>query len=174
MILTLERDSIENIKLPGSSRVWLFGAQRTLTDAEVVSIQGQMVDFVSGWQAHGKGLTADFCLLHRCILIVAVDESKEAPSGCSIDKVFHLLQSQKEKFDLDFFQRTLVWAMHNDEICILNKEEVQAGLDSGEMNGEMKVFNMLSDRLGELTLGGMMLPLKESWIAPKLKFTYER
>ena len=59
MILTLERDSIENIKLPGSSRVWLFGAQRTLTDAEVVSIQGQMVDFVSGWQAHGKGLTAE-------------------------------------------------------------------------------------------------------------------
>ena len=173
MILTLERDSIENIKLPGSSRVWLFGAQRTLTDAEVVSIRGQMVDFVSGWQAHGKGLTADFCLLHRCILIVAVDESKEPPSGCSIDKVFHLLQSQKEKFDLDFFQRTLVWAMHKGELCIFNKQEIQAGLDSGEMNGEMKVFNMLSDRLGELTSGGMMLPLIESWIAPKLKFTHE-
>ena len=132
-----------------------------------------MVDFVSGWQAHGKGLTADFCLLHRCILIVAVDESKEAPSGCSIDKVFHLLQSQKEKFDLDFFQRTLVWAMHKGELCIFNKQEIQAGLDSGEMNGEMKVFNMLSDRLGELTSGGMMLPLIESWIAPKLKFTHE-
>ena len=60
------------------------------------------------------------------------------------------------------------------ELCIFNKQEIQAGLNSGEMNGEMKVFNMLSDRLGELTLGGMMLPLKESWIAPKLKFTYER
>lgn len=154
--------------------MWLFGAQRTLNDAEVLSIQGQMVDFVSGWQAHGKGLTADFCLLHRCILIVAVDESKEAPSGCSIDKVFHLLQSQKEKFDLDFFQRTLVWAMHKGELCIFNKQEIQAGLDSGEMNGEMKVFNMLSDSLMELTSGAMMLPLIESWIAPKLKFTHER
>ena len=154
--------------------MWLFGAQRTLNDAEVLSIQGQMVDFVSDWQAHGKGLTADFCLLHRCILIVAVDESKEAPSGCSIDKVFHLLQSQKEKFDLDFFQRTLVWAMHKGELCIFNKQEIQAGLDSGEMNGEMKVFNMLSDSLMELTSGAMMLQLIESWIAPKLKFTHER
>ena len=174
MILTLERNSIENISLPGSSRVWLFGAHRALTDAEAAAIQGQMVDFVSSWQAHGKGLTADFCILHRCFLIVAVDESKEAPSGCSIDKVFHLLQSQKEKFDLDFFQRTLVWGMHKGELCIFNKQEIQAGLNSGEMNGEMKVFNMLSDRLGELTSGGMMLPLIESWIAPKLKFTHER
>ncbi len=141
---------------------------------EANSIQRQMIDFVSGWQAHGKGLTADFCLLHRCVLIVAVDESKEAPSGCSIDKVFHLLQSQKEKFDLDFFQRTLVWAMHKGELCIFNKQELQAGLDCGEMNGDMQVFHMLSDRLGELKSGGMMLPLKESWIAPKLKFTHER
>lgn len=171
--MTLERNSIENISLPEISRVWLFGAQRRLTEAEAVSIQGQMVYFVSGWQAHGKGLTADFCLIHRCILIVAVDESKEAPSGCSIDKVFHLLQSQKEKFDLDFFQRTLVWAMHKGELCIFNKQEIQAGLYSGEMNREMKVFNMLSDRLGELISGGMMLPLRESWIAPKLKFTHE-
>lgn len=170
----VERNSIANINLPESSRVWLFGAQRTLTSIEMGSIQAQMTDFISSWQAHGKGLTADFCLIHRCILIVAVDESKEAQSGCSIDKVFHLLQSQKEKYDLDFFQRTLVWAIRNDEICIFNKHQIQAGLDSGEINAEMMVFNMLSDRLGDLKSGGLMLPLQESWIAQKLKFTHER
>ncbi len=171
--MTPERNPIENILLPGSSRVWLFGAQRTLTDAEAVSIQGQMVDFVLGWQAHGKGLTADFCLLHRCILIVAVDESKEAPSGCSIDKVFHLLQSQKGKFDLDFFQRTLVWILKGDDICILNKSEIQVGLDSGEIDSNTSSINMLASNLGDLKKGGLALPLADSWIAPKLKFTHE-
>ena len=153
--------------------MWLFGAQRTLTDAEAVSIQGQMVDFVSGWQAHGKGLTADFCLLHRCILIVAVDESKEAPSGCSIDKVFHLLQSQKGKFDLDFFQRTLVWVLKGNDICILNKLEVQAALDSGEIHRDAPTMNMLAQSLGDLKKKGLTMSLSDSWIAPKLKFTHE-
>ncbi|GDX49633.1 hypothetical protein LBMAG26_04920 [Bacteroidota bacterium] len=168
------RNSLSAIKLPDSSRVWLFGAQRILTEIEEISIHRRLLDFIAGWQAHGKDLTADFCIIHRCVLVVVVDESKEAPSGCSIDKVFQLLQSQKEKFDLDFFQRTLVWAMHKGELCIFNKQEIQAGLDCGEMNGDMQVFNMLSDRLGELKSGGMMLPLKESWIAPKLEFTHER
>jgi len=172
--LTLERNSIENISLPGSSRVWLFGAHRTLTDAEAVAIQGQMVDFVSGWQAHGKDLTADFCLLQRCVLVVAVDESKEAPSGCSIDKVFHLLQSQKEKFDLDFFQRTLLWIFKGDDICILNKSEIQAGLDCGEIDGNTPTINMLASNLGDLKKSGLALPLASSWVASKLKFTYER
>jgi hypothetical protein len=133
-----------------------------------------MVDFVSGWQAHGKGLTADFCLLQRCVLVVAVDESKEAPSGCSIDKVFHLLQSQKEKFDLDFFQRTLLWIFKGDDICILNKSEIQAGLDCGEIDGNTPTINMLASNLGDLKKSGLALPLASSWVASKLKFTYER
>lgn len=97
------RNSLSAIKLPDSSRVWLFGAQRILTEIEEISIHRRLLDFIAGWQAHGKDLTADFCIIHRCVLVVVVDESKEAPSGCSIDKVFQLLQSQKEKFDLDFF-----------------------------------------------------------------------
>ena len=138
-----------------------------------MSIQGQMVDFVSGWQAHGKDLTADFCLLQRSVLVVAVDESKEAPSGCSIDKIFHLLQSQKEKFDLDFFQRTLLWIFKGDDICILNKSEIQAGLDCGEIDGNTSTINMLASNLGDLKKSGLALPLASSWVAPKLKFTHE-
>jgi hypothetical protein len=171
--LTVDRNSLESLALPDSSRVWLFGAHRILTETEVLSIQRQMVDFVSGWQAHGKDLTADFCLLQRCVLVVAVDESKEAPSGCSIDKVFHLLQSQKEKFDLDFFQRTLLWILKGDDICILNKSEIQAGLDCGEIDGNTPTINMLASNLGDLKKSGLALPLASSWVASKLKFTHE-
>lgn len=173
MILTVERNTLELVALPDSSRVWLFGAQRILTADEASSICQELSGFVSGWQAHGKDLTADFCLLSRCVLVVAVDESKEAPSGCSIDKVFHLLQSQKEKFDLDFFQRTLLWILKGDDICILDKAEIQAGLDCGEIVGNTPTINMLASNLGDLKKSGLALPLANSWIAPKLKFTHE-
>ena len=83
--------------MPDASRVWMFGAQRFLTPDEANHLQAEMSHFVSGWQAHGKDLLAGFWLLLNNVLVVAVDESKEPPSGCSIDKVFKLLKSQQEK-----------------------------------------------------------------------------
>jgi len=171
--LSSERNSLEQLTVPDSSRVWLFGAQRLLSDKEFASIQNELSGFVFAWQAHGKNLTADFCVLNRCVVVVAVDESKEAPSGCSIDKVFHLLQSQKEKYDLDFFQRTLVWVLKGNDICILNKLEVQAALDSGEIHRDAPTMNMLAQSLGDLKEKGLTMSLSDSWIAPKLKFTHE-
>ncbi len=167
------RNSLNAIKLHDSSRVWLFGAQRILTEIEEISIHRRLLDFIAGWQAHGKDLTADFCIIHRCVLMVVVDESKEAPSGCSIDKVFQLLQSQKEKFGLDFFHRTLVWIFKGDDICILNKNEIQAGLDCGVITDNTMTVNMLANNLGDVKMNGLRLTLGDSWIAPKLKFTHE-
>ena len=152
----------------------MFGAQRLMSEEEIQHLNHSLADFVSSWQAHGNPLTADFCILHRCVIVVAVDELQEAPSGCSIDKVFHLLQSQKEKYDLDFFQRTLVWLIHENDLCVLNQQKVQAGIDSGEIHPNTLAIHMLANRLGDLKNGGIALPLSESWIAPKLKFTHER
>ena len=172
--MNIQRDSLDAITLPDSSRVWMFGAQRLMSEEEIQHLNHSLADFVSSWQAHGNLLTADYCILHRCVIVVAVDELQEAPSGCSIDKVFHLLQSQKEKYDLDFFQRTLVWLIHENDLCILNRQEVQAGIDSGEIHPNSLAIHMLANRLGDLKNGGIALPLSESWIAPKLKFIHER
>lgn len=89
--------------MPDASRVWLFGAQRVLTPSEASNLETEMSQFVSGWQAHGKDLLAGFGLLFHSVLVVAVDESKEPPSGCSIDKVFKLLQLQQRKKRFGFF-----------------------------------------------------------------------
>jgi len=145
-----------------------------MSEEEIQHLNHSLADFVSSWQAHGNPLTADFCILHRCVIVVAVDELQEAPSGCSIDKVFHLLQSQKEKYDLDFFQRTLVWLIHENDLCVLSRQEVQAGIDSGEIHPNSLAIHMLANRLGDLKNGGIALPLSESWIATKLKFIHER
>ena len=145
-----------------------------MSEEEIQHLNHSLVDFVSSWQAHGNPLTADFCILHRCVIVVAVDELQEAPSGCSIDKVFHLLQSQKEKYDLDFFQRTLVWLIHENDICVLSKQEIQADIDSGKIHQNTLAIHMLANRLGDLKNGAIARPLSECWIAPKLKFTHER
>jgi len=85
--------------LPNQSRTWFFGASRILTPKEIETLREDLHSLVSNWKSHGTRLSAGFEILHESIIIVAVDESIESPSGCSIDKVFGLLKDQ----DVDFF-----------------------------------------------------------------------
>ena len=153
--------------MPDASRVWLFGAQRVMTPSEASNLETEMSQFVSGWQAHGKDLLAGFGLLFHSVLVVAVDESKEPPSGCSIDKVFKLLQLQQEKNGLDFFQRTLIWARFENDLRIFNQHSLLAAVQQGEVQLDTPVVNMLAPNLGAVRSAGW-IPLNESWIAKKI------
>ena len=153
--------------MPDASRVWVFAAQRWLTVEESASLHSEMTAFVSGWQAHGKDLLAGFALLFDCILVVAVDETKEPPSGCSIDKVFHLLKMQNEKWQLDFFQRTLIWAWIGKELCRYDYPSLLQALKEGEVAMNTPVLSTLPASLGNFR-NKKFIPLSDSWVAKKL------
>lgn len=153
--------------MPDASRVWVFAAQRWLTVEESASLHSELTAFVAGWQAHGKDLLAGFDLLFDCVLVVAVDETKEPPSGCSIDKVFHLLKMQNEKWQLDFFQRTLIWARVESDLCIYNGESLLQAFHQGDVNFDTPVVNMLAPTLGDVRNAGW-IALNDSWIAKKI------
>lgn len=155
-------------QMPDTARIWMFGAHRKMTVQEVQSLSAEMATFVSGWQAHGKDLAADFVILWDAVLVVAVDESKEPPSGCSIDKVFQLLKLQQEKNQLDFFQRTLIWSVIHNDLRIDTPETVALALQSGDVDFNTPVINMLSPHLGDLRSQGLVA-LSQSWIAKKLQ-----
>lgn len=153
--------------MPDASRVWVFAAQRWLTVEESASLHSEMTAFVSGWQAHGKDLLAGFDLLFDCVLVVAVDETKEPPSGCSIDKVFHLLKMQNEKWQLDFFQRTLIWAWVGKELCRYDYPSLLQALKVGEVVMNTPVINTLPTTLGNFR-NKNFISLSDSWVAKKL------
>ena len=91
--------------LPDSSRIWLFAADRVLSESESEALQQDLMMFVAEWQAHGADLTAGFELRYGACLVIAVDESQAAPTGCSIDKAFRLLQRFGSEHKMDFFNR---------------------------------------------------------------------
>lgn len=154
--------------LPESSRVWMCGAQRRITAAELESLRIQLQQFVNGWQAHGVDLVAGFEILLDAVIVVAVDENQEPPSGCSIDKVFNLLKLQHEISQLDFFQRTLLWTLKGDDLCILDQKAVLEAYQMGEIEASTSVVNMLPKDLGELRRS-FWIPISDSWIGKKLK-----
>jgi hypothetical protein len=100
-------------------------------------------------------------------VVVAVDETKEPPSGCSIDKVFHLLKSQQEICGLDFFQRTLLWVQDGVDLCIYNPGTLKEKYEAGLLTDDSLVVDMLPNNLGVLR-EGLWQPLSESWIGRRL------
>lgn len=155
--------------LASTSRIWIFLSDRLLTEEEEAQLSNELNNFVLGWQAHGVDLVASAEVLHNSIVVIGVDEHKEPPSGCSIDKAFKLLKSFGESNAIDFFNRLLLNISYCNSAKIVTREQVQELIDQKEIAGETLVFNTLAQNLGELR-DTTYLSLTASWMAPKLKF----
>ena len=82
--------------LPDSSRVWIFGSDRELTEEGTKALLAGVDAHLEDWKAHGAPLTVSREWRDGRFLVVAVDQSTAGASGCSIDGLFRTLQ-QLEK-----------------------------------------------------------------------------
>ena len=101
------------------SRVWVYQADRGLTDQEVVFIKQRLLDFCNNWKAHHAHLKSSYQVLHNRFMILLVDEQQLDASGCSIDSSVALIKSIEEELSLDLFNRTVVAYEVEEEILTL-------------------------------------------------------
>ena len=87
------------------SKVWVYTADRILSDSEVTLLQSQANLFVKEWAAHGVGLKAAALVYKNRFLILAVDESEANASGCSIDSSVKFVKTAALELKTDFFNR---------------------------------------------------------------------
>jgi hypothetical protein len=75
-------------QLPDDARLWIFPAERSLSEAEQAQLSTAVDRFIGQWGAHDVPLTAGRELRYDRFLFVAVDQRTAGPSGCSIDALF--------------------------------------------------------------------------------------
>ena len=143
------------------SRMWFYGLQQPLTDAQAEVLRELMNDFVGQWKAHGAQLAAAYRLVGNQCLILAVDERQQQATGCSIDKSVHLLMEFGQQYGIDFFNRMLVFTADENGIQAYTPTALQAALVGGQIAPETPVMHTLAPTLGASGTG--MIPLKESW-----------
>jgi len=149
--------------LPKESRVWFFGASRILDNVEVDLLKSDLDALTSNWKSHGAAISAGFEILHESIVIVAVDQSVESPSGCSIDKVFNLMKSN----DIDFFNRNLIWRPYCNTTEIHTIESFKNAFQNGEIMEDSLVINSLVENLGQAR-DHLYVPLIKHWAFNKI------
>ena len=148
------------------SRMWFYGLKTPMSAAQTKELRGIMDEFVGGWKAHGAQLAAAYRIIADQFLIIAVDESQQQATGCSIDKSVHLLQEFGAKHHLDFFNRMLVHVMENGAFASYSTSELKTAIAEGNIGPKTQIMNTTAATLQESGMG--TFDLADSWAAKYL------
>ena len=135
--------------LPGHGRLWVFPANRTLTDVEARACLEVVDEFLASWAAHGVPLKSGRELREGRFLLVGVDVDAETPSGCSIDALVNRLR--------DFGGELGVTLIDHAPVSF------RALAADGGIGPDVPVFDTTLTRVEQARAGALERPATETW-----------
>ncbi|MCZ4319808.1 ABC transporter ATPase [Aequorivita viscosa] len=148
--------------LPDDSRVWIYQANRKLSDAEVAEITELTNDFLTKWTAHGAELEAALEIKYNRFIVIGLNQANASASGCSIDTSVHFIQSLQEKFDVDFLDKMNVTFYSGEYIAYKPLADFRKMAKDKSVSKNTVVFNNLVNTKAEY-LENWEVPAHESW-----------
>ena len=145
-----------------NSRVWVYQANRKLTDAETQDIQRRLNNFATGWTAHNNQLKAAAEVRYNRFLILIVDETQAGASGCSIDKSVNFIKQIEKEFNINLLDRFNLAYREGNEVLSDPRHDFEEMVKQGAINSDTIVFNNLVQNLNELQTK-WEVPFKDSW-----------
>ena len=149
--------------MPDNARVWIYQADKKLTDTDKIHIKDHGKSFCEAWAAHGAPLKCSFKIFHDQFLIITVDESYNMASGCSIDASVHFVKQLENDLQISFFDRSKVAFVLNDEVFLEPLSKLKSKVEEGAIQADTITFNNLVSVKGELDKT-WMVPAKSTWL----------
>lgn len=148
--------------LPGHSRIWIYQANRKLSDSEVEEITVATQEFVENWAAHGTSLEASFLIKYNRFIILAVNQDIQAATGCSIDSSVQFIQSIENKYQIDLLDKMNVTYKTGEFITFKTLLEFKQLAKNKSVSENTIVFNNLVNTIEEWQ-DFWEVPASESW-----------
>lgn len=148
--------------LQDSSRIWVYQSNRELTDDEIEQMSLKLTEFVNEWTRHGDDLKASFSIKYKHFVILAVDESFNQVSGCSIDASTHVFKNFEKEYNLDLLNKLNTAFKEGDHINIVSLADFQKYVKAEKIRPNTLVFNNMVQNKGDLKLS-WEVPANKSW-----------
>ncbi|MEJ6674582.1 MAG: ABC transporter ATPase [Polaribacter sp.] len=148
--------------LPDNSRVWIYQADREFTDREMDFIALKAEDFINQWTRHGDDLKGSFTFKYNQFLVLAVDESFNNVSGCSIDSSVRFVQALEKEFQLDLMNKMNITFKDNDTINLAKLPDFQKFVKEQIVTAETIVFNNMVNTKEDFE-NNWEVPVSKSW-----------
>ncbi|MEO9870172.1 hypothetical protein [Ekhidna sp.] len=127
--------------MPEQARLWIYQAERKLTQEEVKLVQANAKTFLDQWSAHGQDLKSSFTVEYNQFLIISVDESFSQASGCSIDASVHLIKGLESALGISFMTTNQVAFLQNEQINLYPFNQLKAQVKEAVIQPETLVFD---------------------------------
>lgn len=148
-------------QFPDQSKIWLYQTDRPLNDDEIKELETKLLNFVSGWAAHGNELWATAKVLNPYFAVLSVNDSLVPPSGCSVDASVHRIKEIGQEMNINFFDRMKVLILEEGQLKQIHFSELKD-------HSEALIFDPLLTSLGELR-AAWPRPIEESSFAQMVK-----
>ena len=152
----------ENLSL--EAKLWVYQAPRDFTPTELAYMTQILQAFVEKWETHQQPLQASFQLLHNRFIILAVEESYLAASGCSIDTSVAIIRQVSQHLGIDLFDRVMINYKTIDETWQATPmTAIKAKIAAHEFTNDTIIFNTLVQTKKELAENAF-IKASNSWV----------
>ncbi|EGV45006.1 ABC transporter ATPase [Bizionia argentinensis JUB59] len=148
--------------LPEESRVWIYQANRTFTDAEIEEIKAKLDIFVTNWAAHGSDLQAGYTIEYKRFIVLALNQSINKATGCSIDASVNFIQELEKDYNVDLMDKMNVSYKQGDFIAYKTLTDFRKMAKDRSVSKNTIVFNNLVNNIAEFK-EYWEVPASESW-----------
>ena len=148
--------------LPNNSRVWIYQSDREFNNTDIEFISKKAEEFINSWTRHGDNLKGSFMIKYNQFLVLAVDESFNSVSGCSIDSSVRFVQELEKELRLDLMNKMNVSFKDNDTINLVKLPDFQKFAKEKKIHAETIVFNNMVNTKEDFE-NNWEVPAKESW-----------
>ena len=151
------------IQLPSDARLWIFAAERPLSNSESARVLEETDSFIGQWMAHGAPLTAGRDLRYDQFVLVGVDERAAGVSGCSIDALVRRMQQLESVLGLELVNNAPVLYREGETIARVSRDRFAQLAASGTVGPNTRVFDNTLSRVGDLQAGKWEVKAAEAW-----------
>ena len=128
-------------ELPKNARVCVYQSDREFTQEEVEFISEKAIAFINQWTRHGDSLKGSFIIRYNQFLVLAVDESFNNVSGCSIDASVHFVQQLEQTLQVDMMDKMNIGFKIDNNINIVKMNLFKDFVKENKVNADTVVFN---------------------------------
>ena len=150
--------------LPPTARVWIYQADRPLTDAELAAVVPPLAQFAAAWTSHGAALRAAAEFRHRQFLVVGLDEAAAGASGCSIDASVRFVRELEIALGLRLLGKDHLAFAGPDGLTLLERRALKLAVAAGTLHPATPYFDNTVATKAELD-ARWPAPAGHTWLA---------
>ena len=147
--------------IPEESRIWIYAAEQKLTNEQESCILQSISDHLKNWESHKVPLTAGVAILENHFIVVALDETKNGASGCSIDTLQNKIQNLEKDLSISLLNRLNIFCKIEDEIICVPSFKLESIAKSNTL-----FYDLTIQKKSELH--SYLKPISEGWCASYL------